>query len=568
MCKIHAAFEINIQSRLVVLSVKSKTISTVTYAVASKATGVAERKDQGGTQSPQGKAPPSISTRNSFLGGGVIHYGYEYDIFITFYHFRLVWLYDDAESKTRALRGYQESLELLSQYDLMECDTTTPSTAGDADFEEIEHLRKDLDTGTYGTVTISVDRKSGDIFVIKKPCSENQKSFEIPLLLFHHEMQTLRNLHHLNIIPFLGGRPAGPNRLPEFYMPLRGGHLGDLALSVKAADRASFHSEVLKQMLAALDYTGSKGLIHRDVKPQNILYDHLPDGFPGKSKFRLQLADFGIAQYGGLAKDCNVGTWAYMAPEICPSQSKIKAQQTPKADMWSLFATMVAINPRFANFPPRTNDYAKILDVLRADGARDTGGPMARLNPRCRASAAQMLKFFFGGEGLTTPLSEISKIEPADEVDETEKAEETEASETEPSSTPVSPHRALFEAAMRGSPPPTENDRGSTVTVQRLSVAPASVSRPPPSEDQPAFPRLSSSPPRRLILGPETPTATNQQDHPPQPKPKPIHKSEAGVAKRTGNPRGPAAGTRERRALESLTLGDLNKDTYQIRNDS
>lgn len=70
MCKIHAAFEINIQSRLVVLSVKSKTISTVTYAVASKATGVAERKDQGGTQSPQGKAPPSISTRNSFLGGG------------------------------------------------------------------------------------------------------------------------------------------------------------------------------------------------------------------------------------------------------------------------------------------------------------------------------------------------------------------------------------------------------------------------------------------------------------------------------------------------------------------
>lgn len=83
----------------------------------------------------------------------------------------------------------------------MECDTTTPSTAGEADFEEIEHLRKVLGRGAQGKVTASVDRRSGDIFVVKKPYSGNQKPSEIPLLLFHHEMQTLRNLNHVSSFP-------------------------------------------------------------------------------------------------------------------------------------------------------------------------------------------------------------------------------------------------------------------------------------------------------------------------------------------------------------------------------
>lgn len=60
-------------------------------------------------------------------------------------------------------------------------------------------------------------------------------------------------------------------------MPLQEGSLTDLIIEKKAPDHATLCTEVLKQCLSALAFLSSEKVIHRDVKPDNILYNPLPD---------------------------------------------------------------------------------------------------------------------------------------------------------------------------------------------------------------------------------------------------------------------------------------------------
>ena len=75
--------------------------------------------------------------------------------------------------------------------------------------------------------------------------------------------------------------------------------------------------EIVRAVASALDYSHSKGLLHRDVKPANILIADVEHG-----ERRILLGDFGVARdlsdstSGGLtATNMTVGTAAYAAPE-------------------------------------------------------------------------------------------------------------------------------------------------------------------------------------------------------------------------------------------------------------
>ncbi|POS68914.1 G2-specific protein kinase nim-1 [Diaporthe helianthi] len=135
------------------------------------------------------------------------------------------------------------------------------------------------------------------------------------------------------------------------------------------------------------DCVASMDMVHRDVKPDNILYTHGPNG-----EIIFKLADFGLCNHSAFAQS-QAGTPLYMAPEVCSGKS-----QSPKADMWSLLVVMLWIHD-FKRF--RTAHFKTFTVQQQQQLAQDATSPgqqleflkeMARVQPEKRASAAQMMR--------------------------------------------------------------------------------------------------------------------------------------------------------------------------------
>lgn len=186
-------------------------------------------------------------------------------------------------------------------------------------------------------------------------------------------------------------------------MPLRPGNLRSLAKSTTRRwtdDQLSL--TVLEQMLSALDHLACHNMCHRDVKPENILY------WDNGDSVTLQLADFGLANHSSLART-RCGTGYYEAPELYPEYGQFA--QSPKMDVWSLFATIADINKRFTFPPTHATVYAEVLHAVRAAALVEPDlAHMVRENPNHRASAAQLLMALFDGRGLSTPRGQVPPI--------------------------------------------------------------------------------------------------------------------------------------------------------------
>lgn len=160
---------------------------------------------------------------------------------------------------------------------------------------------------------------------------------------------------------------------------------------------------VCTQLLSALDYLDTKGLIHRDITPDNILYYQAPE-----KRFKFVLADFGIVSYQRHAED-NCGTFLYKAPELDPKYGRLR--QSTKMDVWSLGVTLLAFRTNNAVPPSDAGNYDEVLAaVVNAPAPLPHLGAMFRIDPTRRASAAQILKTWYNGEGMTTDARKVPPI--------------------------------------------------------------------------------------------------------------------------------------------------------------
>ena len=129
---------------------------------------------------------------------------------------------------------------------------------------------------------------------------------------FRREAKVVARLEHPNIIPIYAFDIEAARHIPWMSMRLiAGGALSSLLKSQMTPLPFARSITILRGVADALDYAHAKGVVHRDVKPHNILLDE---------DERVYLADFGIAKMiegsGGLTQTGMIsGSPQYMAPE-------------------------------------------------------------------------------------------------------------------------------------------------------------------------------------------------------------------------------------------------------------
>lgn len=215
--------------------------------------------------------------------------------------------------------------------------TTTTITTKPSIAEEYEKIEK-IGEGTYGLVFKAKHRKTNKIVALKKIRLENEEE-GVPSTAMR-EISLLKELRHPNVV-YLRDVHLTEARLYlvfEFLSMDLKKYLDSLP------DNEYIDKMLLKsytyQILDALLFCHKRRVIHRDLKPQNLLID---------SNGIIKLADFGLARAFIIpvrAYTHEVVTLWYRAPEVllgCPRYA------TP-VDMWSvgcIFAEMATKRPLF-----------------------------------------------------------------------------------------------------------------------------------------------------------------------------------------------------------------------------
>lgn len=179
-----------------------------------------------------------------------------------------------------------------------------------------------LEEGGMATVYPAHDLKHGRSVAVK--ILRPELADAIGVERFRLEIATMAALTHPFIVPlFDSGDAAGQLYyvMPRLDKTLRARLTTERQLSI--ADTIAITSDVA----AALSFAHAQGFVHRDVKPENILFvgDH------------AQLADFGIVLAPGLAErltdvGIQIGTPQYMSPEQIAADAEIDA----RSDVYSL----------------------------------------------------------------------------------------------------------------------------------------------------------------------------------------------------------------------------------------
>jgi eukaryotic-like serine/threonine-protein kinase len=151
---------------------------------------------------------------------------------------------------------------------------------------------------------------------------------------FAREVELTRRLAHPNIVAVLDSG-SGDDGAPYCVMEYLDGVDLQTLVEREGPLSAARTIEILRQLSSALARAHALGVVHRDVKPANIMICA-----PGSASERVKLVDFGLAQLHGakdlLANDADTisGTPLYLAPEAITTPDAID----PRTDLYALGA--------------------------------------------------------------------------------------------------------------------------------------------------------------------------------------------------------------------------------------
>jgi len=219
-----------------------------------------------------------------------------------------------------------------------------------------QKIEKPVGEGTYGVVYKAKDKTTNEIVALKKIRLEVEDE-GVPSTALR-EISLLKELDHPNIVRLRDVEHQDGRLYLVFEWLDR-----DLKKHMDSSPAGLPMSTIklfLYQLLRGMDYCHQRGIMHRDLKPQNLLVDR---------KNILKLADFGLARAFMIPMRSythEVVTLWYRAPEILLGQRTY----SPHIDMWSIgtiFVEMVNRRPLW----PGDSEIDELFRIFRTMGTPD-----------------------------------------------------------------------------------------------------------------------------------------------------------------------------------------------------
>jgi tetratricopeptide (TPR) repeat protein len=206
--------------------------------------------------------------------------------------------------------------------------------------------------GGMGAVFRARHRELGHLVAIKVLPPEIAAS-QVRETRFRREAQLAAHLSHPNVVPVYEFETR--EGITYLIMPFVRGRTLHAMLDERTRLPLAEVLRILRDVGAALDFIHPRGVVHRDVKPANILIEDETD--------RALLADFGVALAGSGAGSLTgiggyVGTPAYSAPEQLASAERVDG----RADLFAL--ALVAFEALAGELPAAGLDRAALAATL------------------------------------------------------------------------------------------------------------------------------------------------------------------------------------------------------------
>ncbi|KAG8157814.1 hypothetical protein KVR01_012476 [Diaporthe batatas] len=206
--------------------------------------------------------------------------------------------------------------------------------------------------GTYGRVYLGMNATTGEFLAVKevevnpKAAGGDKAKMKELVAALDQEIDTMQHLDHVNIVQYLGCERKETS-ISIFLEYIPGGSMGS-CVRKHGKFEESVVASLTRQTLSGLAYLHREGILHRDLKADNILLD--VDG-------TAKISDFGISKktdniYGNDKTNSMQGSVFWMAPEVIRSQGE---GYSAKVDIWSLGCVVLEM---FAGRRPWSKDEA------------------------------------------------------------------------------------------------------------------------------------------------------------------------------------------------------------------
>jgi len=211
--------------------------------------------------------------------------------------------------------------------------------------------RKRIGKGSFSTIYKCKKKDNNKIYALKEITIDKNKN----KINIKREFEIMRKLNHINIVKIHD--VIIDSHLNNIYFIMDYYEYGDLSQFLnKKPLKEKFTRKYMKQLSSGLRYLLDNNILHRDLKPQNILLS---------SNYDIKITDFGFATYYNKDSIINTlcGSPMYMAPEIITRNG-----YDYKSDLWSVGIILYEMIHGYTPF--NVNNFIDLIKEIKKNSIK------------------------------------------------------------------------------------------------------------------------------------------------------------------------------------------------------